>query len=345
MRLLDKLSLSLTLPSLQGCFTDADSGAIDTMLPNKLSFISLKKVFELNVWMGNNSYIPVLGQGSTIVTLNSECILIRNALHSPGLTVPLFSLHAHMMQHGFGFFGSNKLGFLVYFPMFVLLVDTSVDCHLSYKPLGTSAQLNTLHYLKPRCPPTLYPSKFLPSLSTATPSLPSPALIKDDEDTVLPVVDPALSDPSAPPSAMDLGLLSSQLQLLVDPVGKLSSSPSGLLSPTSSNEPPSENNAAPASCLLSTMTSNEFARLLHHPGTSFPSIFPCNTANALDTKTHWSAEELHRVMSCCKFHNYSHFLVSPDGEWVEGGEIPWSLGTYATIPKAKQGGTLDRAKY
>ncbi len=99
----------------------------------------------------------------------------------------------------------------VYFPAFFLLVDTSVDCHLSYKPLGTSTPLNTLHYLQPRCPPSLYPSKVAPSLSTATPSMLSPALIKDDKYTVLPVVDLALPDPSAPPSAMDCSLLSSQL--------------------------------------------------------------------------------------------------------------------------------------
>ncbi len=211
MRLLDKLSLSPTLPSSRGHFTVADSGATDTMLPNKSGLISYKKVFELNVRMGNNSYIPVLGQGSVVVALNDKCILIRNACHVPSLVVPLYSLRAHMTQRGCGFFGSDKIGFLVYFPTFILLVDTSVNCHLSYKPLGTSAPLNTFHYLQPRCPPTLYPSKFAPSLSTGTPSLPSPALIEDNEDTVLPVVDPALPDPSAPPSVMDLGLLLSQL--------------------------------------------------------------------------------------------------------------------------------------
>jgi hypothetical protein len=62
----------------------------------------------------------------------------------------------------------------------------------------------------------------------ATPSPPSPAMIKDNASTVIPVVDPALPDPSAPPFALDLGSLLSQLQGLVDAVGKFSSSPSGL---------------------------------------------------------------------------------------------------------------------
>jgi hypothetical protein len=58
-------------------------------------------------------------------------------------------------------------------------------------------------------------------------------------------------------------------------------------------------------------------------------------ANALDTKMHWPAEELHHVMSCRKFHNYKYLLqVSRDGGWIDGSEFPWSLGSYATIPTA-----------
>jgi hypothetical protein len=84
------------------------------------------------------------------------------------------------------------------------------------------------------------------------------------------------------------------------------------------------------------MTTDNIARLLHHPGTSFRPICPCDTANASDTKTHWSAVELHHIMGCWKFRNYKHLLqVSRDGEWVDRGEFPSSLGSYATIPKAK----------
>jgi hypothetical protein len=46
----------------------------------------------------------------------------------------------------------------------------------------------------------------------------------------------------------------------------------------------------PASRLLSTMTSEEITRLLHHPDTTFPLVCLCDTANSSDTKTHWSAE-------------------------------------------------------
>jgi hypothetical protein len=51
-------------------------------------------------------------------------------------------------------------------------------------------------------------------------------------------------------------------------------------------------------------------------------------------------------MGCCKFRNYKHLLqVSRGGEWVDGGELPPSLGSFMTIPKAKKGGALNRTKY
>jgi hypothetical protein len=43
---------------------------------------------------------------------------------------------------------------------------------------------------------------------------------------------------------------------------------------------------------------------------------------------------------------YKHILeVSRDGEWMDGGEFPMSLVSYATIPKAKRGQSLDRTDY
>jgi hypothetical protein len=103
---------------------------------------------------------------------------------------------------------------------------------------------------------------------------------------------------------------------------------------------------ASPSRLLSMMTCEEIAKLLHHDGDLFPPVRPCDTANGSDKKTHWTAEELHRVMGCRKFRNYKQLLqVSLDGEWVDGGEFPPSLGSYATIPKATRGGALDRTRY
>jgi hypothetical protein len=143
-----------------GCrFSVADTGATDHMFPDKLAFISYTSIPNLQVWMGNNSFLPVLGRGNAIISLNGQRILVRNALHVPGLAVPLYSLRAHLKQHGCGFLGTFEAGMLVYFPQFVLSVDTSSNCHLSSESLGQAAPLNTLHYVQPRCPPSLYPSE------------------------------------------------------------------------------------------------------------------------------------------------------------------------------------------
>ena len=94
------------------------------------------------------------------------------------------------------------------------------------------------------------------------------------------------------------------------------------------------------------MTQEEVTWFLHHPNKSLPDIRPCDTANASDTKVHWTSEEIHCIMGCRKFRNYKHILaVSKDGEWMDGGEFPMSLGSYATIPKAKCGLPLDRTVY
>jgi hypothetical protein len=146
-----------------GSLVVADTDATNHVTPHKSAFISYKAVENLQVCMGNNSYVPVLGRGTAIFSLNGQRILVRNVLHVPGLAVPLYSLCAHLKQRGCGFIGTFKAGMLVYFPTLVLLVNTSTDCHLSYKPLGRSVPLSTLHYVQPRCATNLYPSEVSPS--------------------------------------------------------------------------------------------------------------------------------------------------------------------------------------
>ncbi len=75
---------------------------------------------------------------------------------------------------------------------------------------------------------------------------------------------------------------------------------------------------------------------------------PCKQQSDIltDAKAHWTAEELHRIMGCCKFRNYEHILqVSYDGQWVDGGEFPPSLGSFATMPKANRSEPLDPTRY
>jgi hypothetical protein len=107
-------------------------------------------------------------------------------------------------------------------------------------------------------------------------------------------------------------------------------------------------NPLPSPTLLSALPPKKIVELFHHPGSPLPAVRPCDTVNASDTKTHWSAEELHRIMGCRKFRNYKHILdVSRDGKWINGGEFPPSLalGSFATIPKSKRGKLLDCSRY
>jgi hypothetical protein len=91
------MSAALILPMPGRHFTMADSGATDHMFPDKSAFISYRLVTNLQVQMGNNSFLPVLGCGSEIISLNGQHILVRNALHVPGLVVPLYSPRAQRL--------------------------------------------------------------------------------------------------------------------------------------------------------------------------------------------------------------------------------------------------------
>ncbi len=284
------------LPASGGrCFTIADSGATDHMFPDKLAFISYKLVSNLQVWMGNNSFLPILGCGLAIILLNGQRVLICNALHVPGLVVPLYSLCAHCMQPGCGFIGALRVGILVYFPSFVLTVDTLKDCHLAFESLGRSALLDTLHSIQPRCAPSLYPSKHASHTASK-----SPAIIEDnssasDDADVLTWSYPqpkCLAPPSMPSSptpplfnppsmSAHLNLVSAQLCSLAESISSLQWP---VPTPPPGNSPTSKPWFFPV--LASTMLREEIILLLHQDGSSLPSVQPCDTAaNNLDTKT------------------------------------------------------------
>jgi hypothetical protein len=268
-------------------------------------------------------------------------------LHVPGLVVPLYSLRAHIKQRGCGFIGTSDVGILVYFPTFVLSVDTSKDCHLAYELLGRSAPIDTLHYVRPRCELSLYPLEIASHGAVQTPILidnnsSAEGLIDSDRSQVWPVSPPS-------PLRQDFDSVSAQLCSLADAVASLlpSCPPSTDSVPSSLPDAmPAPVDPLPSPVLLSTMTRDKIVSLVHHPNSTLPPVCPCDTANASDSKTHWSAEELHQTMGCRKFCNYKHLLqVSSGGQWIDGGEFPPSLGSFATIPKAKRGQPLDQTVY
>jgi hypothetical protein len=68
--IIECMSTASILPTLGSRFTVADSGATDHIFPDKLAFISYKLVSNLQVCMGNNSFLPVLGCCTAIILLN-----------------------------------------------------------------------------------------------------------------------------------------------------------------------------------------------------------------------------------------------------------------------------------
>ena len=317
--------------------------------------------------MGNNSYAPVLGRGTAIISLNGQRLLIRNVLHVPALRVPLYSLRAHLRQRGCGFVGSFNTGMHVYFPDVVLSVDMSMDCHLSYEPLCKSAPLSTLHYVQPRCAPVHYPTEgsalragTAPASPPALRPLDAPVLIEDDgssgdNDVAKPSADDVESDLPAFSSLVpkqvrhassktfspnDLALISKQLQVLSDRL-------SGITVPPLPSPPAVLYLDAPVSDwdtprLLSSLSQEDVVRLVHRPGSVPPPVRPCDRSNGSDTKTHWTSEELHRALGCRRFRNYKHILqTSLDGQWMDGGKFQVSLGAFTTIPKAPRGKAIN----
>jgi hypothetical protein len=187
------------------------------------------------------------------------------------------------------------------------------------------------------------------------------AIVEDDECSLMDAPQILVHSSPALPltpgrSSMDVSSIAVQLRALEDTVDLLMSSPlatSNRLTPSlcssTSGSSPTTHDAPNVTLnhvsLLSAMPQESIIKLLHHEGSKLPSIRPCDTANNSNTKTHWLAEEIHRIMGCHKFWNYKHILqVSRDGKWVDGGEFPPSLGSFATIPKSHRSGPLDRTK-
>jgi hypothetical protein len=189
------------------------------------------------------------------------------------LVVPLYSLRTHCVQPGCGFIGASGVGILVYFPSFVLTVGTSKDCHLAFESLGRSALLDTLHYVQPRCAPTLYPSELTSHTASKSPTL--PALVKvnssvpmgdvnqDNHDnpplTLAPPLPPSLpSQVNRQPPSATLESVSAKLKSLAESI--LCHPPTS--PPTGISLPP-KLRSSPTLASTMTMTRDEIISLVH----------------------------------------------------------------------------------
>ncbi len=168
-------------------------------------------------------------------------------LHVPGLVVPLYSLRAHVKQHGCGFIGASDIGILVYF--------TSKDCHLAYELLGRSAPIDTHHHVQPQCELSLYPLEIASRGVVQTP------ILIDDNSSAEGLMDSNRSQvwPVSPPSPLhqDFDSVAAQLCSLADAVASLSPScpPSTDFVPSSlPDATPAPVDPLPSPVLLSTMT-------------------------------------------------------------------------------------------
>ena len=217
--------------------------------------------------MGNKTLAPVLGKGTAVISLNGKMVLVHNVLHVHTLRTPLYSLRKHLTQQGCGFIGDDSLGGLfVYFPAFVLAVDTTKDFRLSYKPIGSKASLKDLAYVQPRCK-----CKVLP-------------LPPADWEGIQYARHTAKQAPSPIPSVtQDSGSShDSQPSKAVPPVANLP--PAVVPVPTPS---------ASKIKLLSTMSHEEVIKHMHHPNITLPAIRTCSTCTGSDKQKRYSAEEIH----------------------------------------------------
>ena len=314
--LLHAIPSSATPHRLRQKLTIADTSATNHMFPDCLAFIFYHHSTHIQVRLGNTTFTPVLGTDTAIVSLNGKCVFVCNTLYMPGLRCPLCSLQAHVSQKGCGFMGAESLGgIFVYFHGFVLEVDTSKDCTLSYAPIGKKVSIQDLDYAQPKTS-----SCSAASNDAHPPTVPVPParLGSDWREVTFARHNPKQGPP--PPTTLPASSTVSGGPLFTDVLKDIK--------------------------FMSAMTSDEVKEHLHRPGSTPPAVRPCDTPNGSDKKTNWTAEDLHRVTGCRKFKDYRHLLCTTHaGRWVETGEFPLSLGSHATIPKSRCGKSIDPRAY
>jgi hypothetical protein len=193
------------------------------------------------------------------------------------------------------------LGMYVFFPKFILEVDTATDCHLQYAPLGWITTLVDLDYVQP---------KFLQDSSTSA-AVPLPVTIEPEDNIDIPSYSsnypkkppmpptPIYDLSNLPPPKYSISLKDLDKEELIQWLYSLEHAPnSGTGKVVSAPVPPE--------C----MTQENIINKLHRPNLILPPIRPCDTSNPSDTKLHWTAEELHRITGCRHFRNYRHFIAA-----------------------------------
>eukprot|EP00956_Cyclotella_meneghiniana_P031975 scaffold85846_cov40-Cyclotella_meneghiniana.AAC.3 len=93
-------TMKIALKSADEAVCCADSGATRHMFPDYKTFLSYHKCDNKYVELGDSTRLPILGYGTAKFSLNGHIILVRDALHVPGLTDPLYSLCQQRFMKG-----------------------------------------------------------------------------------------------------------------------------------------------------------------------------------------------------------------------------------------------------
>ncbi len=130
--------------------------------------------------MGINSFALILGKGSAVISVNRKRILIRDCLYVPAVRNQLYSLRVQQCHSMVAvLLVCTSWVFFVFFPLFLVEIDTAADCHLLYEPIGRSCTVSSLGFVQPIL------SISLASTTTALPS--APEVIEDNAtDNILP---------------------------------------------------------------------------------------------------------------------------------------------------------------
>jgi hypothetical protein len=169
------------------------------------------------------------------------------------------------------------LGMYIFFPTFILEINTATNCHLHYKPIGRHTTLDQLDYVQPK-------SLQHQSASTAMAPVSTPAVIEpnnNNNEEITPTYAshwpkkppsppvPKLDLTHLPPPAYSFSLKDLDQEVLIQHLYTLEGT--GLLPMLA--QPP-----------LLLMSTDKIVRHLHPTGSQPPPIRPCDTPNALEMK-------------------------------------------------------------
>ena len=80
----------------------ADSGASEDMFPYYSTFKTYHRLTNRYATLGDTTKLPIEIIDTAVYTLNCRTILTHNALHTPALRGPLYSLRNHCQRPGCG---------------------------------------------------------------------------------------------------------------------------------------------------------------------------------------------------------------------------------------------------